>query len=161
MLQLPLALKPGERFKVKSAMGIFGADVIEDWPPAVIVHGLAQARLALSAGRPLTLLSAPGAGAYAGCGWWRALVHRVRDEFPAVAAADILDCAESSGQAMAALRSGQRCLVLWATAPGWDAVAAIAARQGGAVMQAAPRSLDLAQRGAERRLHDWLRLRTA
>ena len=124
-----------------------------------MVHSLAQARLALAAGAPVTLLSGPGAGLYAGCGWWCALVQRVRTEFPSASVIDVLDCAEGSGQALAALRIGQRYLVLSQAAPGWDAVAAIAAGQGGAVLPQAPPSLDLAQRGAERRLHDWLRVR--
>jgi hypothetical protein len=128
--------------------------------PAVIVHGLSDARLALSEGRPVTLLSAAGAALYAGCGWWRALVRHARAEFPDVAVADMLDCADGAGQALAALRIGQLWLVLSRTAPGWDEVAAIAAAQGGGVLDAAPVALDLAKRGAVRRLHDWLQMRT-
>lgn len=122
-----------------------------------MVHGLDDGRLALSAGLPVTLLSGPGAGLYAGCSWWHALMQRVRAEHPAVAIIDVLDCGDGSGQALAALRIGQRYLVLAPVAPGWDAVAAIAAAQNGAVLRAAPPALDLAQRGAERRLHEWLR----
>jgi hypothetical protein len=132
-----------------------------DFAPAVVVHRLADARLAVSAGLPVTLLSAPGAALYAGCGWWQALVNQARAAQPDAAVADILDCAEGSGQALAALRMGQRFLVLWPAAPGWDAVAAIAAQHGGAVLPAAPPALDLAARGADRRLHDWLQARTA
>jgi hypothetical protein len=58
---------------------------------------------------------------------------------------------------MGALRSGVCRLVLWPNAPGWDAVAAIAERQGGFVMREAPPALDLAQRNAIRRLDAWLR----
>ncbi|HUB11319.1 MAG TPA: hypothetical protein VMB34_05125 [Acetobacteraceae bacterium] len=134
--------------------------MVSDFPPAVIVHGLADARLAVSAGRPVTLLSAPGAALYAGCGWWLALAAAARATCPAVAVADILDCADGSGQALAALRMGQRHLVLWPSAPGWDAVAAIAVERGGAVLRVAPPALDLSARGAARRLHDWLQMRT-
>jgi hypothetical protein len=125
--------------------------------PAVIVHSAADARLALSVGQPLTLLSAPGAALYAGCGWWQALVRQARVEFSAVPMADILDCGGSAGQALAALRIRQRHLVLSPAAPGWDAVAAIAAEQGGSVLHVPPSALDLARRGAAQRLHDWLR----
>jgi hypothetical protein len=135
--------------------------VVGEQYPAVIVHGLADARLALSVGLPVTLLSAPGAALYAGCGWWRALVRQARAAFPHVPAADILDCGDGAGQALAALRIGQQRLVLTPGAPGWDAVAAIAAEHGCEVLSAPPRSLDLNQRGATRRLHDWLRMRTA
>ena len=46
--------------------------------PAVVVHGLADAEAALAVGRPVTLLSAPGAALYAGCLWWREMVARAR-----------------------------------------------------------------------------------
>jgi hypothetical protein len=128
--------------------------------PAVIVHGADDARLALSAGQPVTLLSAPGAALYAGCAWWLALVRQARSAAPAVPVDDILDCGDGAGQALAALRMGQRCLVLVPGTPGWDAVAAIAAGQGGEVLQSAPPALDLSQRGARLRLHDWLRMGT-
>jgi len=120
---------------------------------------MADARLALSIGLPVALLSAPGAALYAGCGWWRALVRHAQAEFPTVPVADILDCGDGAGQALAALRIGQQLLVLSPRALGWNAVAAIAAERGGAALEAPPPGLDLAQRGAERRLHDWLHVR--
>ncbi len=119
-----------------------------------------HARQALSVGRPVTLLSAPGAALYAGCGWWRALVRQACAAVPNVAVADVLDCADGSGQALAALRIGQLWLVLWRISPGWDEIAAIAAERGGCVLDAAPAALDLARRGAELGLHDWLRMGT-
>lgn len=128
--------------------------------PAVIVHGADHARQALSVGRPVTLLSAPGAALYAGCGWWRALVRQVCSAVPHVAVVDVLDCADGSGQALAALRIGQSWLVLWRTSPGWNEIAAIAAERGGGVLEEAPVALDLARRGAQRRLHDWLHMGT-
>jgi hypothetical protein len=69
---------------------------------------------------------------------------------------DILDCADGAGQAMAALRTGICRLVLWPTAPGWDAVAEIAGTMSGCVLKEAPAALDLGQRGAIRRLEAWL-----
>jgi hypothetical protein len=125
--------------------------------PAVIVHGLTDAKAALAPGLPVTLLSAPGAALFAGCQWWREIVTAARAGAPATEATDILDCADGSGMAMAALRSGIHRLVLWPEAPGWASVAAIAERQGGFVMRRAPPALDLARRNAVGRLHDWLR----
>lgn len=119
-------------------------------PPAVIVHGLDHALAALAFGRPVTLLSAPGAALYAGCLWWRELTAA------AGAGTDVLDCADASGLALAALRIGVRRLVLWPEAPGRDAVTDIAERQGGFVLPRAPAALDLAARGASRRLGAWL-----
>jgi hypothetical protein len=125
--------------------------------PAVIVHGMADAEAALAPGLPVTLLSAPGAAAFAGCLWWREAVAAARGAFPDTAATDVLDCADASGQAMAALRSGVCRLVLWADAPGWRGVVAIAREQGGFVVAQAPPALDLGQRNATRRLMEWLR----
>ena len=124
--------------------------------PAVIVHGAADARTALAPGLPVTLLSAPGAAGFAGCLWWQQLVALARKQHPATDAIDILDCADASGLAMGALRSGVCRLVLWRQAPGWDAVAAIAAAQAGFVLTQAPPALDLRERNAIRRLHSWL-----
>ncbi len=125
---------------------------------AVIIHGLADARAARAARQPVTLLSAPGAGLYAGCLWWRSIVDFARSDtfVPDNAIMDILDCADGSGQAMAALRAGVRNLVLWREAPGWNAVAEMAAEQGGCVLATAPASLDMAAWGAADRLDTWL-----
>jgi hypothetical protein len=125
--------------------------------PAVIVHGVAEAEAALAPGLPVTLLSAPGAALFAGCLWWREMVAAARARHSHTEAIDILDCADASGMAMGALRSEVCRLVLRPDAPGWDAVAAIATRQGGFVLPHAPIALDLGQRNAIRRLHAWLR----
>ena len=126
--------------------------------PAVIVHGLADAREAVAPGLPVTLLSAPGAALYAGCLWWREMVARARAESAqADAVMDIFDCADASGLAMGALRSGVCRLVLWPGAPGWKAVAAVAEREGGYVLAEAPAALDMARRNAIRHLPAWLR----
>jgi hypothetical protein len=109
--------------------------------PAVIVHSLADAEAALAQGRVdggVTLLSAPGAALYAGCGWWRALVEAARTRHPDVPCMDVLDCADGTGQAMAALRIGVTRLVLWPDAPGRDAVVGIAESLGGFVLTAPP-----------------------
>ena len=125
--------------------------------PAVIVHGLAEARAALGPGLPVTLLSAPGAAMFAGCLWWREVVALARASHRDTPMIDILDCADASGLAMGALRSGVCRLVLWLDAPGWAAVAAVAEGMGGFVLSRAPEALDLGQRGAMRHLGDWLR----
>lgn len=108
----------------------------------VIVHGLADAVTALAQGqaegRGVMLLSAPGAALFAGCGWWRALVDAARARHPNVPCVDILDCADGTGQALAALRIGVTRLVLSADAPGRDAVLTIAESLGGLVLPVAP-----------------------
>ena len=110
--------------------------------PAVVVHGLTDAITTLaqaaSEGGPVTLLSAPGAALYAGCGWWRALVEAARTHHPEVPCMDVLDCADGTGEALAALRIGVTRLVLWPNAPGRAAVVAIAESIGGFVLASAP-----------------------
>jgi hypothetical protein len=124
--------------------------------PAVVVHSLADARSVLAIGAPVTLLSAEGAALYAGCGWWQALVSAARMEFPQVAIDDFLDCANASGQALAALRTGLRHLILTANAPGRERVAEIVSDQEGILLANRPPALDVARPGAGRRLHEWV-----
>jgi hypothetical protein len=115
-----------------------------------LVHGLEDARKALAAGGPVTLLSAPGAAGFAGCGWWRALVAAARAAYPGQVAADFLDCGEDPGYALAALSIGLRGLVLSRDAPGFAAVAAIAA-EAGAVLLTEPPPVDLCARDSGKR----------
>lgn len=125
-------------------------------PPAVTVHGLADARAALRPGYPVTLLSARGAALHAGCLWWRELIAAARAAHPATPVQDVLDCAAAPGAAMAALRAGQRLLVLDADCPAFAAVRGAAATLGARVLPAAPPALDLARPGARRHLARWL-----
>ena len=124
--------------------------------PCVTVHALADAVAALAPGRPVTLLSAPGAACYAGCGFWRALVAAARRRHPATPMRDILDCADAAGRAMEALRIGQPALVLLRSCPAYDAVGAAAAECGTLLLFERPAALDLSAPGASRRLAAWL-----
>lgn len=128
--------------------------------PAVIAHGTEDLRAAMRADLPITVLSAPGAALYAGAGWWRALIALARREFPDATMTDLLDCADAPGRALEAIRIGQRGLVLSPAAPGFAAVAAIAAEHGGIVLPDRPPALDLAARDGRRRLSLWLQVRT-
>ena len=122
------------------------------FPPAVTIHCISDARLAVGVGRPVALLSGAGAAGYAGCGWWRAIVAGVA----AVGVIDILDCGEMSGRAVEALGLGLRRLVLRPEAPGWADVAGRASLLGAVLLPVRPASLDLARPGAARHLHRWL-----
>ncbi len=124
--------------------------------PAVIVHGLDDVRAALAPGQRLLLLSAHGAALYAGVGWWMALMRAARAEFPGVAGADILDCADAPGRAMEALRAGQTAIRLDRACPAWPRVAAVARDLGADLLAERPPALDLAAHGAVRRLPVWL-----
>ncbi len=122
-----------------------------DLPPAVIVHGLADARLALAQARPVTLLSAPGAACHAGCLWWHSLLRASQTPYLA-----LLDCADSPGRALEALRMGLKGIVLGCDAGLFTAVLEPAAIYGALLLPRAPPALDLAARGAARGLPAWL-----
>lgn len=119
-------------------------------PPAIVVHGATHARIALRPGRPVLLLSAPGAASYAGCGWWRALIATSGSAMP-----DMLDCADAPGRALEALSVGCRRLVLL-PCPAWASVAVRAALAGAELHQQRPPALDLAKPGTERHVAAWL-----
>lgn len=75
--------------------------------PSVIVHHLAQAKVALSAadtaGADIQLWSAPGAATFAGVGFLKALGDAVDHEL-------LIDCGDDAGLVMAALRTGCKTL---------------------------------------------------
>jgi hypothetical protein len=79
-------------------------------PRAVIIHGyphaLAALQAAAAAGVPVALWSAPGAAAYAGAGWFDALIRRAAREAPVARFIAVLDCADRADLAQAALRQG-------------------------------------------------------
>jgi hypothetical protein len=123
---------------------------------AIVIHGLQHALAALRPGLPVILLSAPDAGAFAGSGWWRALIDAAIAAHPDTPCSDILDCGAAPGAAMAALRQGQRRLILSADCPAYPAVSAAAAVCGAQVLAVRPTALDLAQPGAEGLLKAYL-----
>lgn len=100
----------------------------------VLVHGIRDIGAALARHDRIVLRSAPGAGAFAGAGFWRALVALAHQQFPGRIEADILDCADAPGAAMAALRAGCRHVALDAGCPAFYAVSAAAAAIGASVL---------------------------
>src|SRR5262245_34246163 len=73
-----------------------------------VVHSLSQARAAISAAAArdsaVTLLSAPGAAAYAGAAWFSAVVKTARESQPRVDVLAILDCGARADLVQAAFR---------------------------------------------------------
>ncbi len=80
--------------------------------PAIMIHSLADARAALAAANALgvavTLVSAPGAAAYGGAGWFARVVEIAAAEHPDVKMTAILDCDDAAGHVLGALRAGLR-----------------------------------------------------
>ena len=113
---------------------------------ALVVHGIGDVAAAVEAARaldaPLTLISAPGAAAYAGAPWFLALVDQARELAPGLAVTGILDCAEDPGHAMAALRAGAAAIVFTGEAAVAEKLSALAAESGSAVLRERPDSCD-------------------
>jgi hypothetical protein len=118
--------------------------------PAVIVHGFDDARAVLAVCRKVTFLSAPRAASYGGCLWWAELMRAAGAE------SSLLDCGDAPGRAVEAFRLGLPGVVLGCEPEIFAAVAGIAAAQGAVLLAEAPPSLDMAERGAARRLAAWL-----
>ena len=127
----------------------------------MLVHGLAQARLAVEAARrtgrsSLLLLSSADAACHMGAAWWLALVRAAVADAPDLPLYDLLDCGDAAGRALQALRLGSRGLILDGSCPQRPAVLERASPLGARVLERRPAHLDLGRRGAERRLEDWL-----
>jgi hypothetical protein len=110
--------------------------------PAVIIHGARDVAFALevAAGRPLALLSAPGAAGYLGVAGFLALLAP-----HGALAQGILDAGAAPGHALAALRAGLPRVVLAPHVPAWAAMAALAEGMGATLLATAPPALDLAR----------------
>lgn len=119
-------------------------------PPAVIVHALAHVRLAMAAGRPVTLLSAAGVACNWGCLWWQSLLAAAHYTGPA-----LLDCGAAPGRAIEALELGVGGIVL-SPGPVWADVAALALQKRSLLLASPPPALDLGQKRHERGLVAWL-----
>lgn len=127
--------------------------------PAVVVHGRAQAEWALrvAAGRPLLLLSAPGAALNAGPGWFKAVLDQAAAAFPGASFAAALDCAAAPGAALAALRAGFKFVIFDLGHPAAASVLGAAQEAGAEIWGTRPEALDLGaldprQRDDERRI---------
>ncbi|MCB8875167.1 hypothetical protein [Acidisoma silvae] len=128
-------------------------------PPAVTIHGLEDGDSVLRPGVPVMILSAPGAALYAGAGWWRALIAELRARHPGAVFVDLLDCADAPGRAAEALRAGQKAILFHAETPAiLAAIQAMAEACQAQVWTERPEALDMAERGAARRLAAWLAL---
>lgn len=123
----------------------------------VRVHGVAEARAALTAaaalGVPVALVGPPGGGAL----WFARMVEAARAAVPGVDAAAVLDCTERAGDAQGALAAGVRH-VLFSGPPEVAArLADIAARSGAVMLPSLAPALDLrGERDPEGACRTWL-----
>jgi hypothetical protein len=117
----------------------------------IIVHSLGEAQAALAAAAalktPVTLQSAPGAGAALGALWWKALVAAASAAYPGLVVDAVLDCGDEAGSVLAALRAGLTHLRFAGPEAVREKLAAIAAGSGAVVEAAEPvPALDLLDR---------------
>jgi len=89
-------------------------------------------------------MSAEGAGGYAGAMWFRSVLELASAEFPAVAVAAVLDCADEAGTVLNALRLGLKRVRFTGSAAALKRLEDIA-RQRGAEIETGkrPATLDL------------------
>jgi len=116
--------------------------------PAFIVHSLDHARAALAAaaeaGAAVVLVSPPGAAAFMGAEYFRAMVARARAEHPAAEAEAVLDCADKAGHALGAIRNGAEAVRFTGPKATREKLAAIAHAAGARLHSGRVRALDLA-----------------
>ena len=114
---------------------------------SVIIHSLDHALAAASAadalGRPVRIVSAPGAAGYAGPAWFAEVVAATRRAHPGAEIEAVLDCADRPGDVLAAFRRGVGVVRFDGPAVMRRKLAAIAAAQGGRLDRSRGGELDL------------------
>jgi len=128
---------------------------------AVFVHGVEDARLALSIAReldlPVTLLSSPSAASHGGAGWFLELNALAAIGAPDVAVSVVVDCDNRAGDAQGALAAGAKRVLFTGAAGTAARLADIAAGLGADVITERPPALDLRGRRDPRPLcRAWL-----
>ena len=136
--------------------------------PAIVVHDLDQATAALrasaAAGVPVTLWSTPGAAAYAGLGFLRAVLSQAAEAVPEADHDAVVDCRGSAVLAHEALSRGFAGVAFAGRGAMRKALQAIADEHGGRLVTAGPGrgALDLAHSAQpERDSADYLANRRA
>ena len=127
----------------------------------VIVHGLAEARIALAVakalGRPLILASGPAAAGYAGTLWFRELLRRARAEAPEVEVTGLLDCGDKPGLVLGALDQGLPLLRFSGPRRTAETLAEICEARGVRLVTTRLKALDLGtEPDPEGACRDWL-----
>ena len=84
----------------------------------------------MRADRPVVLASPPGAGSYAGPGWFREVVAVARKAVPEARCSALLDCGDDVGASLAALRAEVEGVVFIGRADVTSRLADIARQHG-------------------------------
>ncbi len=119
----------------------------KDTALVVAVNSADDARRAAAAagaiGVPLTLLSAPGAGGFAGVGWFAAMARATQSAFPELCVTWALDCGDRAGDAMEALAAGCPLVIFTGSQAAAARLKSVAAARGAALLQGRPDGLTL------------------
>jgi hypothetical protein len=109
----------------------------DDRRTTIVIQDLAEARAALAVaregGRPLRLITPPGAAAWLGPRYFAELTRAARAEFPDVDARFVLDCGDMAGLALAALSSGVEAIAVEIAAAPRRRIEAMARASGASV----------------------------
>jgi hypothetical protein len=135
-----------------------------DWPRAVTIYDLPQARLAATTaqglGRGISFLSAPFAAADVGVGWMVTLGKLIGEDFPDLPKKLILDCGTAGGRALGALQGGALDAVIFSgSRETFYKLADVADEKGIRLIDTRPLSLDLLDQPDGRLtglIEDWL-----
>ncbi|HEV2189771.1 MAG TPA: hypothetical protein VGR70_21360 [Stellaceae bacterium] len=106
-----------------------------------MTHAVAALQAATAADRDIVLLSAPGAGIFAGAGWFAALIDAVRSAVPTAKFTAILDCGDDAGAAQAALRAGVEAAIFTGRADVAERLTAIAQQARVSLLTTRPQPL--------------------
>jgi len=117
--------------------------------PAIIIHNFSQAQAALAAAheanKSVALWSAPGAGCYAGAGWWRGLLDLLTQAQPGHGHyTSVLDCSDAPGFVMAAIRAQVPGIYFSGMPDITQKLSDMATAQGLGLVTVRPKALDLA-----------------
>lgn len=128
---------------------------------AVRMYGLADARraaeIANELGVAMTLFSAPDAGAHMGPAWFRNIVSQLERTFPDLDFEAVLDCGDTAGYALAALRAGVRTIRFSGNASTVRKIEDIAGTYGARLARRPTRILDpRADHDPDAALRKWL-----
>src|SRR5262249_12432028 len=114
---------------------------------AVVIHELAHARAALAVAAelevPVELWSAPGAAAYAGAGWFDAVMRAAGNKTPSAVFIGVLDCDDRADLCQGALRQGLKHVCFRGSRAVSARLADIAGQWGATLHRKRPPALDL------------------
>jgi hypothetical protein len=134
-------------------------------PVCFTVHAKAHVLAALAAGeaagRPVVVVSGPGASAYAGAAWFLAMTRQAAAQFPEVRLTAMLDCSDRAGDAMTALKAGATDLIFTGHPEASRRLADVARQTGAQIHRSRPVSCDLLdRRDPGRAARDWAQAAT-